>query len=277
MLSNRYQWRASERTNAYHSNNVDDLMTPNTQTPAAADIWPAGNKAQIRHNIGQFSNDANKRIPFITALYNDGASGSAQPMFSGINRDAMQINMGQNLSTSVDNALWGNTLSITKPVAAGGGGGTRTYSVDQTARRERDSKESLSFFITSPSALTVAGDLSQGWSFGAIGIDSLDGMYVQDSAISVSIRGWSDILGPGGTASNGGAGVLVDPTKYSVSGSINAFGSLTFDVFFFSADAVVLAGYRDLQITATVNWIPAPGTGALLAMAGVVVGRRRRR
>ena len=139
------------------------------------------------------------------------------------------------------------------------------------------SKESLAFFVTSPSALTTAADLAQGWSFGAIGIESLDGMYTPFYGVSASIRGWSDILGNNSSASNGGVGDVIDPTKYSVSGVVNSSGQLSFSVFFFSADAVVLNGYRDLQIVTTVAWVPAPGAAGLLAMSGLLAARRKRR
>lgn len=280
MLSNTYEWRTSEKNGVNgeaHSNLANNLMLPNVANPAIGAVWPAGASSQITHSIGKrgFNSGNGARVPFITASYNDGAGGgvAGNTMFDTINRDGIQISMGQNSSTSVDSVDWGNTLSITKPTV----GGTRTYSVDQTARREQMSKESLAFFVTSPSALTTAADLAQGWSFGAIGVESLDGMYAPFSSISVSMRGWSDILGNNSSASNGGVGDVIDPTKYSVSGSINAFGQLTFNVFFFSADAVVLNGYRDLQIVTTVNWVPAPTSAGLLAISGLLAARRRRR
>ena len=277
MLSNRYTWRTAEASGLAHSNLGNNLMLPNPTNPGIGAVWPAGTSSQIAHTIGRrgFNSGDGARVPFITASYNDGAGGgtAGNTMFDTINRDSIQITMNQNNSTTVDSVDWGNTLSITKPTV----GGTRTYSVDETARREQMSKESLSFFITSPTALTTAGDLAQGWSFGAIGIESLDGMYTPFYGVSASIRGWSDILGNNSSASNGGVGDVIDPTKYSVSGVINSSGQLSFSVFFFSADAVVLNGYRDLQIVTTVAWVPAPGAAGLLAMSGLLAARRKRR
>lgn len=278
MLSNRYEWRTFEQSGAAHSNVANNLMLPNPQNPAIGGVWPAGTSSQITHTVGKrgFNSGDGARMPFITASYNDGAGGgtAGSAMFDAVNRDSIQINMGQNNSTSVDSVDWGNTLNITKPTA---GGGTRTYSVDQTARREQNSRESLAFFVTSPSVLTTAADLLAGWSFGAIGIDSLDGQYQPFSSVSVSIRAWSDILGPGASNSNGGAGDVIDPTAYAAYGSINAFGQLTFNVFFYPASAVVLNGYRDLQFVTSVAWVPAPGAAGVLALWGVMASRRRRR
>lgn len=289
MLSNQYRWRRSERptnTNAFHSNTNNDLMFPNVQNPALNVLFPTGTKAQVGHNIGQQGATGSTRVPLITDCYNNGNAGGSSTgnaMFSAVNRDAFQYSMNQNNSTITTNANWGETTSVALPTFPSGSG-THTYTVDETARRGPGLTETFSFFITSTNGWSLGGDLiGNGFYFNAFGINTLDGAYTGIVPNSVQIRIWTDILfagtdaaGTGITAAQGGAGEIVDPSKYTAFGNLSG-GALSMEVNFAAADASLLAGYRDMQITFAANWLPAPGASALLGMAGLLAARRRRR
>jgi hypothetical protein len=283
LLTDRWRWRAFEG-GGVHSTNPVDIMTPSDTRNIAAnagEVWPRGNKDQIRHNIGAIGNAGTVRQPLINAIYDNSGGGGPNPpltlntnLVSETQRDGFQYSMNQNNSTIVQNANWGEASNITLPVFAGG---THTYTLEETARRGQNSTESYSFFITSTGGFSLGGDLGNGFSFSAFGINTLDGEFTNFVANSVEIRAWNDILFAGPhTDANGGAGVLIDPSNYTAFGNISA-GALNFDLNFPTANASVLAGYRDVQITLNVGWIPAPGAAGLLALAGLLAGRRRRR
>ena len=285
---------------AVHSQNPNWIMTA-SNTPRnipnnVNQVWPAGNSDQIPATvIGSLgtsgATNSAVRQPLITAMYSNSGGGPAPRadggavntnLVSNIQRSNTQLFLNQNNSTMVTPSFgWGQTQQLTLPEALGQG--NRTYSIDETAQRAKNSQETLSYFITSPSVLSAGGSLLQGWGFGSTGVQSLDNTYTGVAAGSVTVTLWSDILYDGQTPgspitpANGGAGVVLDPSQYSFTSTTNAFGSVSFQLNVPSANSFDLAGYRDIQISFNVNTVPPPAGLVLMALPGLTLVSRRRR
>lgn len=277
MLSNRYRWRRAESasaTNTVHTGLANQLMLPNVQNPNPSQIWPNANPglANIGHNIGSLAGGvAGQRVPFITACYNDSGNGTtAGTNLVSATRDQISVGIGNFNNpgsvvfangTAAANFGWGRSQTINY--------GGNTWRVDETARRAPNLTESLSFFFSSSTALTV----NDGLRLDMREINSLDGMYTGIQTLQATVVVWQDILSTTAPANVGT--VLTLTTDYDVGSGFNnvehKLTSLIVDIH-----PGKLTNIRDIQVTFTMEFIPAPGSFIVLAGVALVNVRRRR-